>query len=170
VTGAGGAVLRLDSASAEETRRIAGRLAGLLVPGDVVLLGGDLGAGKTTFTQGLALALGIKEAVTSPTFTLLRTYDNRAGRLKLLHADVFRLEHVQEVIDLGLPELLDDECAAAVVEWGDRATPALAPDYLDIQFEFGEGDEQRYLGFRPVGSRWAARMAQVRRTLSGETA
>jgi tRNA threonylcarbamoyladenosine biosynthesis protein TsaE len=143
------------SSSAQETRDLAGRLAPLLVAGDLILLGGDLGAGKTTFTQGLARGLGIDEQVTSPSFTLVQSYQG-GGRLPLLHADVYRLEHLQEIIDLGLPELLD-EGAAAVVEWGDLAAPVLLPDYLGIRIEFGQTDEQRSVQFQPVGGRWGAR-------------
>jgi tRNA threonylcarbamoyladenosine biosynthesis protein TsaE len=148
--------LRIATSSAEETRTLAARVAGLLAVGDVILLGGDLGAGKTTFTQGLAAAVGVRAPVTSPTFTLVRSYD--AGVFQLLHADVYRLEHLQEVIDLGLPELLE-EGAVAVIEWGDHAAPALLPDYLHVGFEFGPGDEDRVVELRAVGDRWAARLA-----------
>jgi tRNA threonylcarbamoyladenosine biosynthesis protein TsaE len=163
--------LSILSASADQTRAIGARLGALLRSGDVVLLGGDLGAGKTTLTQGLALALGVKEQVTSPTFTLLHCYDSGPGQLKLLHADVYRLENVQEIIDLGLPELLE-EGAVAVVEWGDRATPALVPDYLEVRLDFageGEGaaggDDARRMCLRPIGSRWAAQFEDVRTAL-----
>ncbi|HLY82445.1 MAG TPA: tRNA (adenosine(37)-N6)-threonylcarbamoyltransferase complex ATPase subunit type 1 TsaE [Acidimicrobiales bacterium] len=152
------------SSSPEETRRLAGRLGRLVVACDVVLLGGDLGAGKTTFTQGLARALGVKEPVTSPTFTLMRSYHGTGG-LQLLHADVYRLEYLQEIMDLGLPELLE-EGAAAVVEWGDRAAPALLADYLEIRIEFGEEDDERILHVRPVGARWDARKEQLAQALA----
>jgi tRNA threonylcarbamoyladenosine biosynthesis protein TsaE len=142
------------SSSAQQTRALAARIGRLVVAGDVILLGGDLGAGKTTFTQGLAGALGVTDPVTSPTFTLLRSYEGREFRL--LHADVYRLEHMHEIIDLGLPELLE-EGAAAVVEWGDVAAPALLPDYLQIQIEFGDGTDDRTFRLRPVGVRWGAR-------------
>jgi tRNA threonylcarbamoyladenosine biosynthesis protein TsaE len=142
------------SSSPQQTRAVAARIGELVVAGDVILLGGDLGAGKTTFTQGLAAALGVTQPVTSPTFTLLRSYDGR--ELRLLHADVYRLDHIHEIIDLGLSELLE-EGAAAVVEWGDLAAPALLPDYLHVQIEFGEGDDDRGLRLRPVGVRWAGR-------------
>lgn len=159
--------LSISSTSTEQTRAIGARLGALLGSGDVVLLGGELGAGKTTLTQGLALGLGVKEQVTSPTFTLVRCYDSGPGQLKLLHADMYRLENLQEIIDLGLPELLE-EGAVAVVEWGEQAAPALLPDYLEIQLEFAEGDgceDQRRLLLRPMGSRWAARFAGLRRSL-----
>jgi tRNA threonylcarbamoyladenosine biosynthesis protein TsaE len=148
-----------QSSSPEETRALAAHVGHLVVAGDVILLGGDLGAGKTTFTQGLGAALGVTQAITSPTFTLLRSYDGR--EMQLLHADVYRLEHLSEIIDLGLPELLEDGAAAAVVEWGDLAAPVLLPDYLHIQIEFGEDDDQRRFRLRPVGVGWGARRGRL---------
>jgi tRNA threonylcarbamoyladenosine biosynthesis protein TsaE len=118
-----------------ETRRLGAALARLLRPGDTVLLGGELGAGKTTFTQGLAAALGVTEPVTSPTFVLLHSYRTSAG-WDLLHADVWRLKQLQEVVDLAIPELLE-EGAAAVVEWGELAAPVLPPDCLYVTISFG---------------------------------
>lgn len=156
--------LVLDSTSAEHTRGIGTRLGGLLRSGDVVLLGGDLGAGKTTMTQGIARALGIKEQVTSPTFTLLHAYDSQPGEPRLLHADLYRLDHLQEVIDLGLPELIDDG-TVVVIEWGEQAVPVLLPDYLEVRIEFGDADDARRLLLRAVGARWTARVAELRRTL-----
>lgn len=124
--------------SAGDMKRLGAALGALLRPGDTVLLGGDLGAGKTTFTQGLAAALGVCGPVTSPTFVLLHSYRTTAG-WDLLHADVWRLEQLQEVIDLAIPELLE-EGAAAVVEWGEMAAPALAPDYLHVAIDFAPDD------------------------------
>lgn len=111
-------------------------MADLAQPGDVVLLVGDLGTGKTTFAQGFGAGLGITEPITSPTFVLVRPY---RGRLELIHADMYRLDHLAEVVDLGLPELLE-EGAVALVEWGDVAAAALAPDFLQVRFEAGGQD------------------------------
>jgi tRNA threonylcarbamoyladenosine biosynthesis protein TsaE len=122
----------------EDMRRLGAALARVLHPGDTVLLGGDLGAGKTTFTQGLASALGVGEPVTSPTFVLVHSYPTRGG-WDLLHADVWRLGQLQEVIDLAIPELLE-EGAAVVVEWGELAAPALAADCLHVAIDFGAAD------------------------------
>jgi tRNA threonylcarbamoyladenosine biosynthesis protein TsaE len=150
--------LRISTASAEETRRVAERIGDLVGAGDLVLLGGELGAGKTTFTQGLARALGVVDRVTSPTFTLLHSYEGRD--LRLLHADVYRLDHLQEVIDLGLPELLE-EGAAAVVEWGEPAAPVLLPDHLNVRMFFGVGDDDRVIEFEAVGDGWRRRLQGV---------
>jgi tRNA threonylcarbamoyladenosine biosynthesis protein TsaE len=160
---------------AGDMKRLGGVLASLLRPGDTVLLGGDLGAGKTTFTQGLAAALGVSGPVTSPTFVLLHSYRTSAG-WDLLHADVWRLEQLQEVIDLAIPELLE-EGAAAVVEWGEMAAPALAPDYLHVAIDFAPGgptpgdfephggangaNGARRLVFTAVGPSWLGRMAEL---------
>jgi tRNA threonylcarbamoyladenosine biosynthesis protein TsaE len=150
--------LRILTRSGEDTQRAAERIGALVVAGDLLLLGGDLGAGKTTFTQGLARGLGVTERVTSPTFTLLHSYEGRA--IRLLHADVYRLDHLQEVLDLGLPELLEDG-AAAVVEWGDVAEPVMPADHLDVRIGFGAGDDDRVLHLDPVGARWLDRLPSL---------
>jgi tRNA threonylcarbamoyladenosine biosynthesis protein TsaE len=150
--------LRIATSSAEQTRGLAARVAPLLIAGDVLLLGGDLGAGKTTFTQGLAIGLGITEPVTSPTFTLVRSYDTE--RFRLLHADVYRLDRLQEIIDLGLPELLE-EGSVAVIEWGEYAAPVLMPDYLSIHIEFGDDDDGRVFVIRTVGEQWSDRLREL---------
>ena len=139
--------------SVDDTRRLAGDLAPLARPGDVILLAGELGAGKTAFVQGFARAMGVDEHVTSPTFTLMHTY---AGRLKLLHVDVYRLDHLQEIVDLGLAELVDED-AVAVIAWGDMAEPVLPADFLEVRIEYGKDDDERAFRLRPVGSAWGAR-------------
>lgn len=155
-------------------------VAGLLEPGDTVLLGGDLGAGKTTFTKGLAAALGTRGPVTSPTFVLVHSYPTDKG-WDLLHADVWRLGQLQEVVDLAIPELLEDG-AAVVVEWGERAAPALGGDWLkvEIDFEEDEGRDEggaaylqgpgaqgaRRVAFSAHGAKWQVRLQELARRLS----
>ncbi len=146
--------LCVGTASPAETRRIGAGVGALAEAGDLLLLGGDLGAGKTTFTQGVAEALGVQERVTSPTFTLVHDYDG--SRQRLLHADVYRLDHLQEVVDLGLPELLE-EGAVVVVEWGQVAAPVLLPDHLDIRISFGSEAGDRSILLQPAGPSWRAR-------------
>lgn len=149
--------------SAEDTRELAAQLATVAVPGDVILLAGDLGAGKTTFAQGFARALDIDEPVVSPTFTLVRSY---RGRVKLLHADVYRLDHLQEIVDLGLAELVDDD-TVALVEWGDVAEPVLPADFLEIRIGYSDGeDDERTFTTRAVGSSWTARLAALQASLT----
>jgi tRNA threonylcarbamoyladenosine biosynthesis protein TsaE len=130
----GPATLVALAPSPDDMRRMGAALAQVLRPGDTVLLGGDLGAGKTTFTQGLAGALGVTEVVTSPTFVLVHGYRTSLG-WDLVHADVWRLSQLQEVIDLAIPEL-QDEGAVVVVEWGEMAAPALAADCLHVAIGF----------------------------------
>lgn len=147
------------------TQALASALAGLLRPGDLLVLAGDLGAGKTAFTQGIGAALGVADPITSPTFTIAQEYAARwhDGRpLTLHHLDVYRLERLDEVADVGLAEILDDG-SVVVIEWGDAILPALPPDFLEVRFTFGDdgddhgGDDDRELVLRPVGRRWAAR-------------
>jgi tRNA threonylcarbamoyladenosine biosynthesis protein TsaE len=176
--GGPGAIFVTHAAAPEDTKSMGAVLARFLEPGDAVLLGGELGAGKTTFTQGLAAELGVTEPVTSPTFVLVHTYKTDAG-WDLLHADVWRLEHLHEVIDLALPELLEDG-AAAVVEWGEMAAPALAPDWLHVAISYDTGDVGqtpqagppgagggRRLVVRALGPSWQRRMAELSKTWAG---
>ncbi|HEX9259337.1 MAG TPA: tRNA (adenosine(37)-N6)-threonylcarbamoyltransferase complex ATPase subunit type 1 TsaE [Acidimicrobiales bacterium] len=143
----------------DATRALAASIAALARGGDLLLLVGDLGAGKTTFTQGFAAALGVGEQVTSPTFTLVRSYD---GRVTLHHLDVYRLERLGETLDLALGELLDDEHAVTLVEWGDAVLAALPADFLEVRIELGEGDDDRRITLRMVGPSWAARWERLR--------
>lgn len=143
----------LVTKSPDDTRELAAQIAPLLRPGDLLLLAGDLGAGKTAFTQGLGRALGVTQPITSPTFTLMRSYE---GNVRLLHIDVYRLDYLQEITDLGIPELVDDE-AVAVVEWGDVAEAVLPTDFLEVQISYGEGDEERHINLQAVGTSWSAR-------------
>lgn len=153
-------MIRLVTKSAEDTKELGAAVSELVEPGDVLLLVGDLGAGKTTFVQGFGSALGVGEPITSPTFVLVRSY---RGRLEMIHADMYRLDHLQEVIDLGLPELVD-EGAVALVEWGDVAAAALAPDTLEVRMEHAGGDE-RVIEIRPQGPRWASALPLLGRRL-----
>jgi len=120
---------------------------------DVILLAGEMGAGKTAFAQGFGRALGVVEPITSPTFTLASQYE---GRLELNHLDVYRLEQLTEVLDIGLPEMLD-EGGVTLVEWGDAIIPALPADFLLIRLTYGDGDDDRILDVESIGPRWMAR-------------
>jgi tRNA threonylcarbamoyladenosine biosynthesis protein TsaE len=125
--------LEWTSESPETTRALAGCLAGLCRPGDVVLLIGDLGAGKTVFAQGFAAALGVPGPVTSPTFALVRHYRcaEHSPVAALIHADVYRTGSLDEVADLALAELVEED-AVALVEWGELAAPALGDSALEV--------------------------------------
>jgi tRNA threonylcarbamoyladenosine biosynthesis protein TsaE len=151
VTGSG---LNLATASPEETKAVGGALAGLLRPADVVSLTGDLGAGKTTLVQGAAQALGVEDPVLSPTFTLVREYQ---GRVPIYHLDVYRLERLQDVIDLGFEELLD-RGGIVFVEWGDAIDVLLPPEHLRVELSLPADGQERRLLVTWYGRSWAARM------------
>jgi len=146
-------VITAFTKSPDDTRELAGAVAALARAGDVVLVAGELGSGKTVFAQGFGRALGIQEPITSPSFTLVRIYP---GRVRLVHADVYRLDLLQEVIDLALPELVD-EGAVAVIEWGDVAAAALAADFLEVRLDWTQGDDERVVNLHTVGPAWSAR-------------
>lgn len=139
--------------SVDETRSLAAALAPVLRSGDLLLLAGDLGAGKTAFVQGLGQGLGATDPITSPTFALAQRYDTDPT---LHHVDVYRLGQLNEVHDLGIPELLDDGGIVAV-EWGDVIVPAVANDYLKVRLSLGQTVEDRVVTFRPVGPSWSDR-------------
>ncbi len=125
----------MGTSSPDATRDVAARLAGAARRGDVIVLRGALGAGKTTFAQGFARGLGVEGPVTSPTFTLVRQYPCALGQL--VHVDVYRLDHLAEVADLGLADLVED--GAALVEWGDVVSPALGPVTWTVSITRPEG-------------------------------
>ena len=147
--------------SVDDTRAMGAEVAALAAPGDLLVLAGDLGTGKTAFTQGLGRGLGVADPVTSPAFILVRSYD---GRLPLVHIDVYRLDHIQELVDLGIAELVDSG-GVTVVEWGDVVLPALPADYLEIRFEHGDDEDDRGITFDAVGRSWVPRMAALRAAL-----
>jgi tRNA threonylcarbamoyladenosine biosynthesis protein TsaE len=102
------------SKSVSDTEALAKRIAGTLEGGEVILLSGDLGAGKTTFTKGLAKALGIEDEVTSPTFTIMNVYEN--GKFKLNHLDMYRIEHEDDLYELGVEDAMGED-TVTVIEW-----------------------------------------------------
>ncbi len=128
--------LVVHCASAEDTARLARCIVGIVRPGDCIVLSGDLGAGKTTFVKSAVAALGVDEAVTSPTFTLVHRYGG--ARRSVVHADWYRLERSGELDDLGLEEARDDG-AILFVEWGDLVGDALG-DALILSFAHDVGD------------------------------
>jgi tRNA threonylcarbamoyladenosine biosynthesis protein TsaE len=137
----------------EQMRALGERLAGLLKAGDLVVLTGELGAGKTTLVQGIGAGLGVRAPVVSPTFVIARVH--RDGRLPLVHVDAYRLGSDAEVDDLDLDADLDE--AVTVVEWGEGLAERLSPDRLEIRLarSSGEADETRRVAIDGVGPRWA---------------
>jgi len=150
--------IEMRSPSAEETRAMGECLAPLLERGDVVVLTGDLGAGKTVLVKGVAAGLLVAEPVTSPTFGILSVHP---GRLPLYHFDLYRLDDETQLEDVGFYETIEAD-GASFVEWGDRFPAAMPVDRLDVAITLAEGDE-RVLTLCPRGPRshalalaWAA--------------
>ncbi|KQT94834.1 tRNA threonylcarbamoyladenosine biosynthesis protein TsaE [Marmoricola sp. Leaf446] len=137
--------------TAEDTRAFGGWLATLMREGDMVILTGDLGAGKTTLTQGLGQGLGVRGDVTSPTFVIARVHPSLGDGLPLIHVDAYRLGDTAELDDLDLDT--DIEEAVTVVEWGEGLAETLAHSRLEISLERGD-DDVRSLTLTPVGPRW----------------
>jgi tRNA threonylcarbamoyladenosine biosynthesis protein TsaE len=129
----------------------------VLYPGDLVVLSGELGAGKTQFAKGIAEGLDIEDRITSPTFALHQRYE---GRATLHHLDVYRLDDLAETIDLDLPELM--ESGVTVIEWGDTILDVLPPDRLLVRLGFVDGeDARRVVTFETTetsASRWRDRI------------
>lgn len=126
----------------EETQQLGERLAGALKPGAVIAFTGDLGAGKTAFTRGLAHGLGIEERVTSPTFTIVNEYEG--GRLPLFHFDMYRLGSSEELYDIGWEDYLARGGVCAV-EWSENIDDALEQDTIRVDIRRGEHDGQRLI-------------------------
>jgi tRNA threonylcarbamoyladenosine biosynthesis protein TsaE len=156
-----GGVVDLVTHSSDETRLAAAALAELLAPGDVVNLTGELGAGKTAFVQGAARALGVEGPVVSPTFVLVREY---RGLMPIYHVDVYRLERLQEVHDLGFEDLLDP-AGVVFVEWGDAVEAMLPDSHLRVELATVEESETRRLRVSARGPAWAARWERLENVL-----
>ena len=145
----------------DDTRRIARAIARLVRPRDLIVLSGELGAGKTAFTQGFAGALGVTEPVTSPTFNLIHTY--RGADHEVHHVDLYRLERTGELDDLGLSELLDAG-GVMLVEWGEVAGDALG-DSLTVRLEHGNSPEARNISVDRRGNQWESRWTALESSL-----
>jgi tRNA threonylcarbamoyladenosine biosynthesis protein TsaE len=157
-------MIDLRSGSVAATHAIAGVIAGLVRPRDIIVLAGDMGAGKTAFTVGFTRALGVREEdqVSSPTFTLVHSYNS--GRIPVLHADLYRLNSMAEVADLGLREQVDLG-AVALVEWGDVAAEVIG-DSLTIELSHDDDDDDaRDIVISVEGHGWDTRWDKLRDSL-----
>lgn len=139
-------------ASLDDTTKLAHEIAALARPGDVILLSGDLGAGKTTFTQGFGEGLGVRGPITSPTFVIARSHPSLVGGPGLVHVDAYRLPNSAELDDLDLDTDLDT--AVTVVEWGEGIAEQLSENRLEISMR-GADDDSRAVTIRRRGPRWA---------------
>jgi tRNA threonylcarbamoyladenosine biosynthesis protein TsaE len=152
--------LTLRVPTAAQMRALGERLAAVLRPGDLVVLSGDLGAGKTTLTRGIGTALAVRGQVTSPTFVIARVHPSRSGGPALVHVDAYRLGGWDELEDLDLEASLEE--SVTVVEWGAGLVEGLADDRVEIVItrahgaeELARGDDTRTVELRAVGPRWA---------------
>jgi tRNA threonylcarbamoyladenosine biosynthesis protein TsaE len=171
--------LELRTGDADATKAVGAVVAEALRTGDVVSLTGELGAGKTCFVQGAAAALGVQDRVTSPSFLLRRDYE---GRLPVTHLDVYRLETLQEVLELGFGE----NTAVVFVEWGDAMRPLLPAEHLEVELMLADGQllpgstgggespgaadgveaEPRRIRLHPHGDEWRRRLRDLERRLA----
>ncbi len=164
-------------ATADQMRALGRRLSGLLHAGDLVVLSGPLGAGKTTLTQGIGAGLGVRGSVTSPTFVIARVHPSLSSGPDLVHADAYRLGSRAEVDDLDLDG--DLATAVTVVEWGEGLVEDLAPSFLSVSIQAdqpvvsgdgaGEGDIRRSVRVQGFGERWHGTAAAegIRMALTG---
>lgn len=185
---------RFNVTTAEQTHALAAALGGVLEAGDLLVLTGELGAGKTTFTQGLGEGLGVRAGIISPTFVLVRIHPNlpdgpRPGGPDLVHVDAYRLESAAEIDDIDLENTMDT--SVTVVEWGRDRVEHLAESRLDVElhravggestqesdtprqddvldFDTEEDDEPRTIVFRGYGPRWAEAPDVLETALTGE--
>jgi tRNA threonylcarbamoyladenosine biosynthesis protein TsaE len=140
-------MLRFITESAEETSNIGEQLGRLLIKGNIICLSGDLGAGKTAFTKGIAKGLGVEDYVTSPTYTIINEYQ---GRLPLYHFDVYRLNDVEEMYELGYEEYFFGD-GIVVLEWADIVRDIIPGDRLWITILNTKGDNSREIIMEPTG-------------------
>jgi tRNA threonylcarbamoyladenosine biosynthesis protein TsaE len=155
--------LRLATSSADDTRRLGRAVSETLRPGDVVALAGDLGAGKTAFVQGAAVGLGVTDPVVSPTFTLVREYD---GRVHVVHVDVYRLDRINDVLDLGFDEFVEGS-NVVFVEWGDVIQGLFPESWLSVDLSLDDRDDsRRSVRLIGTGPSWQGRWELVERNVS----
>lgn len=136
-------------------RTIGQRFAALLRPGDLVVLAGPLGAGKTTFTQGVALGLGVRSRVTSPTFVIARSYETESG-FSLVHVDAYRITSALELEDVGIDEELDS--VVTIVEWGGGIVDGWTNDPLTVRIDRADRGEVRTIAIDAPGPGWSNRV------------
>ena len=149
--------LKLISHSPEQTQRLGVRIGELALPGDILLLTGALGTGKTCLTQGIAWGLGIKEYALSPSFVIVRELH---GRLPLYHIDLYRLDQIEEIEELGLDDYLYGK-GVYVVEWAEKGLSVLPAKHLLIQINF-LSDSERSFQFKPKGKRYLKIVSQLK--------
>ncbi len=163
-------MLTVRTLSLAQTHAVAAAIAAVARSGDLIVLAGEMGAGKTAFAQGFGRALGISEPITSPTYTLVHSYS--AGRLTVHHADIYRLNSLHEIADLALPELLESN-GLVLVEWGDVVESSWG-DHLLVHLRHidaddaddSDSDDAREITIAPTGRAWAPRWDELQRRVA----
>lgn len=143
-------MFKFKSDAPARTAELARRLAGVLRPGTVICLDGDLGAGKTLFVQNLAASLGVQGEVTSPTFNLMNVYED--GRLPLVHFDLYRLEQVYELDEIGFYDYAENPEGLVLIEWAEKFPECLPEDHIALQIQRTDVENERVLVFSLAGS------------------
>lgn len=151
----------LVTSSPEETVELGRTIAGYLMKGDVISLSGQLGAGKTVFSKGIAIGLGIDDNIISPTFIILRTYQ---GRLPLYHFDAYRINNTEEFEEIGYKEFLYGG-GVSLIEWGEKIQTILPEDILEISFYYQDKLNERKIIFKEYGSKWKDRRKEWEKSL-----
>ncbi|MDD7678378.1 MAG: tRNA (adenosine(37)-N6)-threonylcarbamoyltransferase complex ATPase subunit type 1 TsaE [Anaerovibrio sp.] len=143
-------MFKFKSDAPARTAELARRLAGVLRPGTVICLDGDLGAGKTLFVQNLAASLGVQGEVTSPTFNLMNLYED--GRLPLVHFDLYRLEQEYELDEIGFYDYVENPDGLVLIEWAEKFPECLPEDHIALQIQRTDVENERVLVFSLAGS------------------
>ena len=143
-------MFKFKSDAPARTAELARRLAGVLRPGTVICLDGDLGAGKTLFVQNLAASLGVQGEVTSPTFNLMNLYED--GRLPLVHFDLYRLEQEYELDEIGIYDYAENPDGLVLIEWAEKFPECLPEDHIALQIQRTDVENERVLVFSLAGS------------------
>ena len=143
-------MFKFKSDAPARTAELARRLAGVLRPGTVICLDGDLGAGKTLFVQNLATSLGVQGEVTSPTFNLMNLYED--GRLPLVHFDLYRLEQEYELDEIGFYDYVENPDGLVLIEWAEKFPECLPEDHIALQIQRTDVENERVLVFSLAGS------------------
>jgi tRNA threonylcarbamoyladenosine biosynthesis protein TsaE len=149
--------MKVVTRSVEETRALGEELGRVVLrAGDVVVLSGELGTGKTALAQGVGRGLEVDGPVVSPTFTLVREYE---GRVRLCHVDVYRLDRVQELHELGIEEQMEE--SVTLIEWGEAVVAALPADRLEVRLSAGAGPDERLIELVLLGDSWRSRSLRL---------
>ena len=162
--------LEILSKSSQVTTDLGKKFSKILQSGDIIIFSGELGGGKTTFISGLADGLGIKENLSSPSFTIIKEYD--AGKLKLVHIDFYRLDGVDEFDNIGLDDHIYDDSAVLCIEWGEKIRQYIKKDYLNISFNYITADEEsinkRIIRFNSSSNYWDNKLNILKKILTRE--